>query len=283
MTVRRVDVDARWLMAFAASIGDTKPVHLDTTVPGGIVGHPLFGICAEWPLLRDLDLSRLGGAVEGTPLFVHGAHDVTIRRLVRPGDRLVSTSLIGGIEAKTSGVLVHYLLETVDAEGLPVSSSRYGIYALGTRLVGAPVPITGETPLWGVDTFDLLSPDYESAVELGAGLAHTYTECARIFNPIHTDTMAAHAAGLKGPILHGSATLATAVSTIVDQACGGDPAALARVTARFASTVTLPCTLRVRWQEAKVGVIPFRVLGPGDIVVVDRASVTLRKLNDEAS
>ena len=47
--------------------------------------------------------------------------------------------------------------------------------------------------------------------------AHLYSECARIWNPIHTDRAAALAAGLPDIILHGTATLAKAVSWIIDE------------------------------------------------------------------
>jgi acyl dehydratase len=52
---------------------------------------------------------------------------------------------------------------------------------------------------------------------------HVYTETARIYNPIHTDAEVARRAGLPGPILHGTATLAMAVSEVVRVAAAGDP------------------------------------------------------------
>ena len=51
-------------------------------------------------------------------------------------------------------------------------------------------------------------PRNEIRVPIGAGAAHVYTECARIWNPIHTDTAVTAKAGLPGIILHGTATLA---------------------------------------------------------------------------
>jgi acyl dehydratase len=77
-------------------------------------------------------------------------------------------------------------------------------------------------------------------------LAHVYTECARIWNPIHTDVAVARAAGLPDIILHGTATLALAVSRIVAERCGGDPTAVRRVTCRFTGMVPMPSTLTLR-------------------------------------
>ena len=49
------------------------------------------------------------------------------------------------------------------------------------------------------------SPRWSERVEVPYHLGHVYTECARIWNPIHTDLAVARAAGLPGPILHGTA------------------------------------------------------------------------------
>ena len=45
------DVDERWTMAYAASLGDSRPAYLDTASPDGVVAHPLFAVCVEWPVI----------------------------------------------------------------------------------------------------------------------------------------------------------------------------------------------------------------------------------------
>lgn len=268
-------VDARWLMAFAASVGDTKPAHIDTAARGGIVGHPLFAVCVEWPVLASSRIENLGGHFGGPSPVLHATHDMTVHRLVRPGDTLSTSHSVIGIESKTPGVLVHQLLETVDGDGRPVATTRYGALALGRRMERPDVPPVGHAPPvwdWPSDSSEIR----EKAIALGAGAAHVYTEGARIFNPIHTDRAVALAAGLEQPVLHGTATLALAVSTIVDHACDGDPESVARVAGRFVSMVTLPCVLRIRWLGRRRHVISFQVLGPGSTVVVDRGVIIRR-------
>ena len=39
--------DARWLMAYAGSLGDMNPLYMDTTQE--IYAHPVFPVCLEWP------------------------------------------------------------------------------------------------------------------------------------------------------------------------------------------------------------------------------------------
>jgi acyl dehydratase len=92
----------------------------------------------------------------------------------------------------------------------------------------------------------------ELPVAVPAGLAHVYTECAHIWNPIHTDAAVARAAGLPGIILHGTATLALAVSRVLGH-LAADPHAVRRLSARFTGMVPLPSHLTVRVSEAAEG------------------------------
>jgi len=89
-------------------------------------------------------------------------------------------------------------------------------------------------------------------VAVPAGLAHVYTECARIWNPIHTDVAVARATGLPDIILHGTATLALAVSRVLGH-LAADPRAVRRVRARFTGMVSLPGRFTLRVAEAAEG------------------------------
>ena len=42
------EVDARWTMAYAAALGDVMPCYMDTV--GGVIAHPMFPVCIEWPV-----------------------------------------------------------------------------------------------------------------------------------------------------------------------------------------------------------------------------------------
>ena len=96
------------------------------------------------------------------------------------------------------------------------------------------------------------------SVDVPAGLAHVYSECARIWNPIHTDVAVARAAGLPNIILHGTATLALAVSHVMRHAAL-DPRDVRRVRSSFTGMVPLPSRLTVRVIEATEGqALPLR-------------------------
>ena len=40
----RHEVDARWIMAYAAALGDTQDCYFDTRRASGIVAHPMFAV-----------------------------------------------------------------------------------------------------------------------------------------------------------------------------------------------------------------------------------------------
>jgi acyl dehydratase len=115
---------------------------------------------------------------------------------------------------------------------------------------------------------------WEDRVAIGAGLAHVYTECARIWNPIHTDVAFARAAGLPGLILHGTATLALAVSRVVARVLGGDPSRVRGVAVRFAGMVPMPSAVTVRGHEAGDTEIHFDAVDSAGRPVLGRGVVT---------
>jgi acyl dehydratase len=189
-------------------------------------------------------------------------------------------------EPRAPGAYVVTRLETVDADGRPVSTTDYGSIYRGVECERAALPsrVDGPTQSPGDvgaapeperrDDGSTPRRDWSVEVPVPAGLAHTYTECARIWNPIHTDKAIARAAGLPDIILHGTATLALAVSAALQRA-GVDPAAgIARIGCRFTGMVPLPTVITVEGRKARSAtgeiLIAFQVLGAdGGLVLRD--------------
>lgn len=281
-------VDERWTMAYAASIRDHLPAYLDTTRPDGVVAHPVFPVCPEWPVIV---ASRDGSAAAGVSpaevlTSVHATHDLTIHRLVRPGDALRTSMEMVGMVNKSPGAMSSIRLVTLDADGAPVATTtQNGIYlAVPTDGPDRPDPDPPE-PL----VVERRGDPAVVAVPVGAGDAHTYTECARIWNPIHTDRAVALASGLPDIILHGTANLAHGVSHVVALSADGDPHQVRRIVCRFAAMVQLPSTMTVRvWSTVELPesgsngrrAVPFEVLNEhgepavkDGVVVLGTASV----------
>lgn len=269
------DVDDRWTMAYTAALDDCRPSYHDTTAPDGVVAHPLFAVCVEWPVIVSSRAASEAAGVAPTEVItsVHATHDVEVHRLIRPGDRLTTTLETVGLVQKTPGAMSTLRLRTVDADGAPVATTtQNGIY-LGIPVDGEDRPDPDPpAPIGGGERGGRPT---EVTVAIPAVAAHVYTECARIWNPIHTSPRVATDAGLPGIILHGTANLAHGVTAVIDTAAGGDPHQVRRVSGRFAAMVRLPDTLTIRvWPSTDSGdgrrTVPFEVLNQsGEIAVRD--------------
>lgn len=278
------EVDARWTMAYAAALDDLLDVYLDTTRAGGIVAHPVFPVCVEWPVIvasREASLAH-GITADEVRRGVHATHDLVVHRLVRPGDRLTTTMTVVGLEQRRPGAYATMRLDTVDADGHSVATTLQGALYLGVPVAGAERP--AERPAEPAGPPLPVEPAgaavEQIAVPISGGAAHTYTECARIWNPIHTDEAVARGAGLPSIILHGTATLAHAVSQVVRSVAGGDPAAVRRVVGRFGAMVRLPSTVTVHLFEPVAledggTAVPFGVTTEEGGPAVDRGAVLL--------
>ena len=235
-------IDARWLMAYASGLGETDAGYYDTQGARGPLAHPLFPVCYEWPVavaLRDKTI-----AAELQPQGVHATHHLVIHRAPRAGDTLHTSARVLEIAARRSGTLVVSRFETVDARGEPVSTTDYGSVYRDVALAGvadANRHTKAETSAAGGPAVE-----WQESIDVGANAAWVYTECARIWNPIHTDVAVARRAGLSAPILHGTATLALAVSRVVARELGGDAGRVRQVSGRFTGMVPMPARLGIR-------------------------------------
>ena len=230
------EVDARWLMAYSAGLGETDARYYDTE--RGLAAHPLFPVCYEWPVAQPL--RALPTLKPLFPQLLHAQHDLRIHRPPRAGDRLkVSARIVAAVQRKP-GAFVVFRFEARDANGEPVTTTDFGALYRGVTVEG------GDRLATDVADPPTATAKLESAGELNipANAAHVYTECARIWNPIHTDIAYARAAGLPTIILHGTATLALSISRILMR-FEINPDAVRRVQCRFSGMVPMPTTLTV--------------------------------------
>lgn len=253
-------IDARWTMAYAAGLGDLAPAYLDTLARPDVLAHPLFPVCFEWPLFLDprripTDLET-GDRIRG----VHASHDLELHRPVRAGMELTTRATIAKVEARRSGAYLLVKLDSTASDGQPVSTTWYGTLYRGVEVVG------DSRSLEGLPAVPSPSPEddgtNEQSIPVAWNAALVYTECARIWNPIHTDPAFAGAAGLPEPILHGTATLALAVSRVVAERFDGDAERVSRIAGRFGAMVRMPSTLSLRIGPVQEDTVRFEVLEP---------------------
>jgi acyl dehydratase len=266
------EIDARWLMAYAAALDERDPRYFDTLASHGPLAHPLFPVCYEWPAavaIRDATIPA-----ELQPRSVHATHHLVIHRSPRAGDRLHTVARVMDVRARRSGTLIVTRLLTIDAAGDPVTTTDYGSVYRGVSLAG--VSMTGVSARDADEPSPRAAIGWRALVDIPATLALVYTECARIWNPIHTDVAIANAAGLPAPILHGTATLALAISRALAHDGPGDPSTVAEVSARFTGMVAMPSTLTVQGRDRLDDGIGFDVVNEAGVPVLVAGRIRFR-------
>ncbi len=214
-------IDARWVMAYNAGLGERS----DEV-------HPLFPVCYEWPVSDAIRALPALKPIAG--LLVHAQHDLIIHRPLEAGERVRCSARIVAAEPRSPGAFVVYRFESRDSSGAPITTTDFGALYRGVQLErAAGEPVTDPLPLDA-------KLERVAQIAIPATAAHVYTECARIWNPIHTDVAYARAAGLPDIILHGTATLAYSICALSKRW-----RAVRRVTCRFAGMVFMPSTLSV--------------------------------------
>lgn len=256
------EVDARWIMAYAAGLGDFNAGYLDTAAAAP-VAHPVFPVCLEWPVIlasRQLPGCETLSQAERAR-GVHAAHDLHLYRPIRPGDRLTTRATVIGLEGIKPGAAQTLRLDTADAEGRLVCRTYQLSISRGVEITGEPEAGEDAPPVPAIvgQQASARSPSESISIRVPEGLAHVYTECARIWNPIHTDRAVALAAGLPDIILHGTATLAMAVTRLVDGLLDGDPTRVTRLGGRFSAMVLMPCELTLEILGNEAGTLFFEV------------------------
>ena len=250
-------------MAYSAALGENDPRYFDTALGERLASHPLFPVCYEWPVSQPI--RHIPALTAFFPLLVHAEHDLVIHRPARAGDRLQTLARIDAVVPRKPGAFVVFAFETRDAAGGRVSETRFGALYRGVAVEGSA---RGE-PIELPEPAQHMKPMGEMGVPANA--AHVYTECARIWNPIHTDVAHARAAGLPDIILHGTATLAVSVSQVL-KAARIAPERVRRIRCRFTGMVLMPSTLTVHGREEAEGV-DFETRGPTGDTVIGRGRI----------
>jgi acyl dehydratase len=257
LDVNNVTMTARKALAYAAGIMDTSAAVFDDDRPGGIIAPPQFCVSLEWPVVSGI-LARgaVGMTAEEQVRSVHASQDSIFHQAIRPGMNLTTTGTIAAIRRTRAGAMTLTKLTTTDADtGAPVVTSWSSGIARGVEVVGEDTSLDGPPPLAEAGGGILQSID----IFVPREMPHNYTECADIWNPIHTEREVALAAGLPNIIPHGTATWALAGREVIRVCCGGDPAGLKRLYGRFTAMVIPGNSIRVELHEPSGGAVGFTV------------------------
>jgi acyl dehydratase len=218
--------------------------------PASGLAAPLFAVVPCYPILFAAVDTVTPATVRDR--LVHGSHEVTIDRLIAPGDALAARGFARAVTAVRAGALVHVDIEVADATGTRVALHRLTAVVRGVAPVRTAGEPPGESP--GDEVPAVVGPGRRVPVEITADQPDRYAEATGDRNAIHVDPAAARAAGFPGVIAHGLGVLGLATSALVRTACVGDPGRLGRIGARFAAPVlpgqTMTLQLRQDGQHA---------------------------------
>ena len=212
--------------AYADAIDDPTPLE------GGVC-PPMFHVRLFKTLMftvacdpdLGLDLLRL----------VHGEHDATFHRPLRPWDLVQLRARLESVDDKPSGrVVTARLFGLVEGELAIEARTVYFVRGPGgSRRSAEPPPEPAP------------APEHVAAVTMTPDQSLRYAAASLDDNPIHTVPEVARFAGLPDVIVHGLCTLAKCGVALTGTLAGGDARRIRRLGARFSRPVPNGASLEV--------------------------------------
>jgi acyl dehydratase len=189
-------------------------------------------------------LGQVVAALGAPPLAIlHGEQTIRLGRPIPPSGELVTAPEVTGIYDKGKGALVAVVARTTDGDGQPLFENEFTLFVRGEGGFGGPrgpEARAAEPPDRAPDFAETqaTSPEQGALYRLSGD-----------YNPLHIAPEAARLGGFDRPILHGLCTYGFAGRALVLRACGGDPARLRSLAARFSGVVFPGDTLTTSgWQ-----------------------------------
>ena len=222
------ELTKRRLLAFAAGIGEWDARYSDDLREGRLLGHPGLVESLMWKARFVLDDDTDPRAI---PFGVHASTDWRFQRAFRLGDVITTQGETIGVAQIPPGVISTTRYRFVDSRGAEVavmdtSGIMRGLRTEGPDRVGAEVPPLPDRVL--PDRAEAAEPVWSKEIPVSPEAAHIYTECADIWNPIHTERGFARDAGLPDPILQGSCTFVFSVRELMREYLDNDAERLRR-------------------------------------------------------
>ena len=247
---RETVITPRMALAYAAGMGLHDERYLDDARAGGLVVAPTLCVSLEWMISGDRDnRSGLGLTDDERARAVHAGQDTRFLRPLPLGVPLIVSGEVVAMNSTRAGVRLTSIIRISErASGEVVTESRVDTIFRGVETDAPPAPP-------GDPVFQRQGEARERDLPVSRGFPHVYTECASIWNPIHTERQAALAAGLPDIIVHGTALWAFAFI------CLDRPhSRLTRLAGRFSAMAIPGHSVRLRhWDEQPEG-IAFELL-----------------------
>lgn len=259
--------DAKDVMLYAVGVGAKPDGELDFVYEAK--GPKVLPTYAVIPGM--LSMSGLVSNVEiNLAMLLHGEQAITLHREIPPEGKVKVTGRISEVWDKGKAAVIGAEGIVEDDQG-PLFTTKATIFIRGAGGFGGERgPSTA-----GVNDPPDRRPD--CVVE-----DMTRPEQAAIYrlsgdrNPIHIDPDFAKMAGFEKPFLHGLCTYGFVGRAIVKGLCGGDPARLTSLEARFADQVYMGDTIITRMWKTAPGEAIVQAVTQRDNVVLSQAKTTYK-------
>jgi acyl dehydratase len=248
----------RRALAFRAVLAPDDAAGLDDAA-GPLEALPMQIVSPEWVLaLMARDLPGQVLTPEEQRRGVHVSQDSRFLRPIQAEDILQVSGEIVGVRASRAGAVVTTRYETrVGVETAAISTSVSILR--GVAVNGHDHPEDTEAP-WPA----FVSTGEPRPLLTSRGFPHQYSECAEIWNPIHTERAVALAAGLDDILIHGTALWALAGLALTP--AGGR---LTRLAARFRAPAWAGQPMALLSGSANGGQTAFQLTAPDGRVLCE--------------
>jgi hypothetical protein len=263
-------LSTRKIMAYASGINDLNPAYFDDTTKDGLSVHPAIAFSLQWNSRFTPD--RLPNH-RAAPFGVHAATDLSIYQPFVQDEAITIQGQMIKRHLIRPGVYTVDRYKMTNGKGTLVAELDYISITRGASLEGENQSIAEEKPRPKNSSLPA-TPVWEESVDIPLSAGQQYTECANIYNPIHTEKSVAIKAGLADIILHGSATKAIALSKIINHCFDADPRRITRLCGELRAMVLMNTSIRIQClsteDKGHDRIIHFKVLNQnGDLAIAN--------------
>ncbi len=270
-------LSVRDILAYAAGLGAAEPAFLDDVGAVPLRALPFQCVSLEWPPILSMR-EKLGDQLssEEGRKGVHAVQDSVFHRPMQSNDKLVTTGRLVSAKSIRAGVLAVCKLSTRDAiTGEAVTTSWTSSIYRDVTLAGTDASLESPPALAEMSSHALPTETDCFVFRVPREMPHIYSECAQIWNPIHTERGEALAAGLPDIILHGTATWALAGLRILRRYANNDVTRLKRFSGRFTGVVIPGEEIRIRHLLTAEGLVRFDVATEGGKLAISHGIAVL--------
>ena len=238
-------------MNYSAAIGDANPRYFDDESSNGIIAHPIYPVAISWNIIGRIQEFIVSEKFPTELLLsqVHYTEHLEIHQPLSPGLELVIKGQIVAILPHRAGTHVIIRLVAREKEGAPVFTEHIGAMLRGVECIGSGSGKESLPILQNIS--DAVDPCWTSTLSIDKLMPFVYDGCTDIVFPIHTSIKFARMVGLPGIILQGTATLALAVTELVNRELNREPTRVKSVSCRFTGMVLPGSNISVRMIEKR--------------------------------